>query len=386
MTTTIKTWRQKLAAVLEWSPVDKGQILLLMLVPILGQYMLWNAWVLGRPDRDQLVDVAAMHRLQQIENVMLGGALLLILLGLFLRRRRPDALWFQHLAVQYYAIVLPLLGYSIGLNAISTGIVLIGAPIFGFIVMDRRVIWLATGTAVALVLSLSIATAEGLLPYAPALQPATSAAVMRFQTYGVLGFAAPHFIFILLLADQTLHSWRAREDTIRALSRTDMLTGIANRRAIMELLDKEVARTQRHGPPFALVILDLDHFKRINDTWGHPTGDKVLQQTAAVLGGCIRQCDVVGRYGGEEFMILLPETTLEGARITIERCRARLADTLITTGSGETIRVSASFGLVSNEANFSLAADALIKLADEALYRAKHGGRNRIEAVRAAAA
>lgn len=377
--TTIRTWRQKLAAVLEWSPVDKGQILLVMLVPILGQYMLWTLYVLDRPDHTLLVNVAALNRVQQIEGIMLGGTLLLIALGLLLRRRHPDSLWFQHLAVQYYAIVLPFLGYGVGLNAISTGIVLIGAPIFGFIVLNRRVVWLATGTAVALVLSLSISTAQGLLPYAPVMQPVTSAAVLSFQTYSVLSFAAPHFLFILLLADQTLHFWRERENTIREISRTDMLTGIPNRRSIMEVLDKEVARTRRHGPPLCVVILDLDHFKKVNDTWGHPTGDKVLQEAARVLRESIRSCDSIGRYGGEEFMIVLPDTHAEGAAVLLERCRAALAATIIRAETGKAFHISASFGVVCNEKDMSADAEVLIKLADDALYLAKENGRNRVE-------
>ena len=215
--------------------------------------------------------------------------------------------------------------------------------------------------------------------------PATGADVVQFQLNSVLGFAAPHFLLILLLADQTLHFWRKREDTIRELSRTDALTGLNNRRSIMELLSKEVARTLRHGPPLAVVLLDLDHFKRVNDTWGHPTGDLVLQQAARALKATIRQCDAVGRYGGEEFMILLPDTSLAGAEVLIERCRAALAATTITADNGETFSISGSFGLASNEQCHGLSAEVMIKAADDALYRAKQSGRNRVESVALAA-
>ncbi|MCC2636806.1 MAG: hypothetical protein K0Q68_525 [Moraxellaceae bacterium] len=383
-TTPVKTWRETLAAVLEWSPVDKGQIMMLMLVPVLVQYQLWAWAVLQRPDREELVNVAALTRLMWSEALLAVGAVLLIGLGRWLRRHWPDTLWFQHVSAQYYTLTLCYLGYQVGMNAISTGIVLLGAPVFGFIVMNRRVIWPATTTALVGTLGLSYCSALGYLPYAPVMVQPTTPASELFHLNSMLGFAAPHFIIILLLADQTLSWWRQREDTIRELSRTDALTGLNNRRAIMEMLDKEVARTRRHGPPLAVVILDLDHFKKINDSWGHPTGDRVLQQAAQVLRQCIRQTDVVGRYGGEEFMIVLPDTTLEGAAVLIERCRAQLAAAIITADSGETFTISASFGLVGNEQNMVLASEALIKLADDALYRAKAGGRNRVEIAAAA--
>lgn len=388
MTTTI-TWRQKLAAVLEWSPVDKAQIPLLMLVPILGQYALWAYIVLQRPDRDRLVNVAALEQLMSLGFLFITGGVLLMLLGLYLRRGhperarpdqvRPDRLWFQHLAIQYYGGVLIFMGYQVGLGAFTTGIVLLGAPVFGFIVLDRLAVWLGVGTALALFLGLSIATVQGQLPYAPIMMPPTDAASAQFQLYSMLGFAAPHFIFILLLADRTLNFWRARENTIRELSRTDTLTGLPNRRSIMELLQREVARTRRHGPPMCVVILDLDHFKKINDSWGHPTGDKVLQEAARVLRESMRQCDTIGRYGGEEFMMVLPDTTSEGAAALLERCRSALATTVIRAENGKAFHISASFGVVCNQKNMDTDAEALIKMADEALYRAKENGRNRVE-------
>ncbi|HEX5277755.1 MAG TPA: GGDEF domain-containing protein, partial [Fluviicoccus sp.] len=175
--------------------------------------------------------------------------------------------------------------------------------------------------------------------------------------------------------------WRQREDLVRTLSLTDPLTGIANRRHVLDLLEKEVARTVRHGPPLAVAVLDLDHFKRINDTWGHPAGDAVLQAAARELCACVRRNDTVGRFGGEEFMLLLPDTPLDGAKALAERCRARLEALDIRAENGERIPVTGSFGLVSNEQDLSADAEMLVKAADAALYRAKAGGRNRVEAV-----
>jgi diguanylate cyclase (GGDEF)-like protein len=281
--------------------------------------------------------------------------------------------------ILFYAAVLVYMGYQVGLNEIATGLVLLGAPVFGFIVLDRGAVWLGTTIGLILFFVLGLATVHGYLPYAPIMVPPADAAARQFHFYSLLGFAAPHFVFLLLLTDRTLHFWRQRENTIRELSRTDALTGIPNRRSIMEVLEKEVARTRRHGPPLSVVLLDLDHFKKINDTWGHPTGDKVLQEAARVLRESMRQCDVVGRYGGEEFLMVLPDTTPEGAAALLERCRAALATTLIRAETGKTFHISASFGVVCNQQDMNRDVATLIKAADEALYRAKENGRNRVE-------
>ncbi|MDF2446058.1 MAG: hypothetical protein K0S46_1294 [Moraxellaceae bacterium] len=379
MPTTLHSWRRKLAAVLEWSPVDKGQIPLFMLVPIMSQYVLWAYVVLQRPDRERLVVVPTLELHLILCLAIIAGGVLLMLLGAWLRRRTPASLFFQHLAVQYYAATLIFMGYQVGLTEIAAGLVLLGAPVFGFIVLDRRAVWLGTLTSLVLFFALSLATLHGHLPYAPILAPAADASARQFHFYSLIGFSAPHFIFILLLADQTLHFWRRREDTIRELSRTDVLTGLPNRRSILELLEKETARTRRHGPPMCVVILDLDHFKRVNDTWGHPTGDRVLQTAARVLRENLRTCDTIGRYGGEEFLMVLPDTSVEGAAALLERCRAALAATEIRTGTGEHFHISASFGVMSNHKDFDVDAAALIKAADDALYRAKENGRNRVE-------
>jgi two-component system cell cycle response regulator len=110
-------------------------------------------------------------------------------------------------------------------------------------------------------------------------------------------------------------------------------------------------------------------------------GDRVLNETATVLQQTVRQCDAVGRYGGEEFMLLLPDTTLQGAEALVERCRARLASMEITSDSGERIPISGSFGMVCNQYFLAASTEALIKEADDALYQAKEGGRNRVIAV-----
>lgn len=377
----MKTWRQRLAAVLEWSAVDKGFIPVAMLLPIYAQYLIWGLYTLQRPDRERLVDVAATNLLYMVMLSFIAGTVLIALLGLLLRRRHPHLIFFQYLSALYYAMTLVLAGYFVGTMTFAAGVVLMGGPLFGFIVLNRRLVWVAFLAALVLLVALTYATAFGFLPYAPIIRPPLDAASNLFWMNSYYFFAAPHLFFILILVDQTLSWWRKREDMIGILSRTDVLTGIHNRRSILDLLENECARTHRHGPPMCVVLLDLDHFKKINDSWGHPVGDRVLQQAAAMMRDSIRQYDAVGRYGGEEFMLLLPDTTLAGAESLVERCRENLAAISITSDTGEVFSISASFGLVCNEQCLAVSAETLIKAADDALYRAKEAGRNCVVAV-----
>lgn len=377
----MNSWRQRIASVLEWSATDKGMIPVVMLILTYSQYLLWGQYTLHRPDRDQLINVPVMQELTTLVLILTAGSILLFGTGLLLRRQRPNSLRFQLLTTVYFALTLSVCSHYIGTLTLSAGVVLLGGPVFGFIVLNRAVVWTAFIVALTTIVGLSYASSAGLLPYAPVVIPPATAAAQLFWTSSNFLFAAPHVILIVILADQTLNWWRKREDMIRHLSRTDALTGIHNRRSIIEMMEKESARTHRHGPPLCVVLLDLDHFKKINDTWGHPMGDRVLQETAALLRDTIRQCDAVGRYGGEEFMLILPDTSLEGAGKLVERCRANLANLNITSPSGARLPISGSFGLVCNQYHLTATADLLIKEADDALYQAKDGGRNRVVAV-----
>lgn len=153
----------------------------------------------------------------------------------------------------------------------------------------------------------------------------------------------------------------------------DMLTGLANRRKTLEFLEMEMKRSRRSRKPFSLAIGDIDHFKRINDTHGHNCGDFVLRETAQLLTSSLRGQDHVGRWGGEEFLILLPETYGTGAYNTIEKLREEIAARNYLY-EGKHIVVTMTFGLADSSENMEPA--GFIRLADEALYEGKNGGRN----------
>jgi two-component system cell cycle response regulator len=166
------------------------------------------------------------------------------------------------------------------------------------------------------------------------------------------------------------------EDAQR-MATTDALTGLLNRRAFLESVERERARSDRHVLPFSLLLLDIDHFKRVNDTRGHAAGDAVLKGVAQVLTKVARRSDVVARWGGEEFVIALAQTGEAGARVAAERVRRAIAASSHPAPEGEPLVVTASIGVASAESPWL--ADELISAADAAMYAAKGRGRNRVE-------
>jgi len=192
------------------------------------------------------------------------------------------------------------------------------------------------------------------------------------------------FLTLLVACAAALHAHlvvlRQRE-AMRILATTDPLTGVANRRQLLLAGEQEVSRTQRYGRRMSAFMVDIDHFKSINDTWGHPTGDRVIQALAESMCASTRKVDVVGRLGGEEFAIILPEADPQEACAIAERLRQTVQDTIaVLSDDGQTVRITVSVGVATlgpGDANFH----DLLGRADSALYAAKGGGRNQVVAV-----
>jgi diguanylate cyclase (GGDEF)-like protein len=175
------------------------------------------------------------------------------------------------------------------------------------------------------------------------------------------------------IVDLQMDLLRAREE-LRERANKDLLTMLPNRSAISTSLQQEIARCHRDRRSVGVILLDIDHFKKINDTYGHFAGDAVLRETASRLRANIRPYDQVGRYGGEEFLVVLPNCDLEQAKMQADRMRAKLNASAMKV-EGEDIRVSASFGVTVSDGS-EKNPDFFVRVADEALYQAKAGGRN----------
>ncbi len=200
-------------------------------------------------------------------------------------------------------------------------------------------------------------------------------------TYLLLGTGVAFSVFgaaIGLLTDEV----RQANAHLRTLTRTDPLTGLHNTRFFHQELDRECARADRDGTPIALIVIDLDHFKRVNDERGHPFGDKALVHVARLMSGFARAADLACRIGGEEFAIICPATELSEGVAIAERIRQAVDSTPVREDGFEW-PLTASFGVAVRSPG--MPAQAAFRLADAALYQAKARGRNRVEAAAATA-
>jgi diguanylate cyclase (GGDEF)-like protein len=171
---------------------------------------------------------------------------------------------------------------------------------------------------------------------------------------------------------------REKNHMLARESMIDGVTGLRTRRYVTEVLAIEVLRARRYRLPLAVLMADLDHFKRVNDRFGHPTGDAVLRFVSELLRRSLRASDVAGRFGGEEFLVILPQTDRDGAVTLAERWRQTLEEGSLHLPGGKRVRATVSVGVATFDARFERAED-LVRAADEALYAAKGAGRNRVE-------
>jgi diguanylate cyclase (GGDEF)-like protein len=286
--------------------------------------------------------------------------------------------------------VIELYAVSVALFALVTGpfespgwILCIGGSLVGFLLFSQRLVFVGVLTfqllvcGGALAMSMKLFRLDVLAQVIGVNDDLSRGAVARLSLLSV-GFS----YITLMLASHIIVRWRKREATFERLSKTDSLTGLTNRRHFVALVEHEMARTTRYGKPLSLVILDLDHFKLVNDTRGHLAGDAVLVAVGKILTSGIRTLDVACRYGGEEFALLLPETDLEGACELAARLGTALSEQPIDVGEGEPVYATMSIGVAAIPDPATASVDDFIRRADDALYDAKNAGRNRIVAAR----
>lgn len=218
----------------------------------------------------------------------------------------------------------------------------------------------ATGRRTAIDLALERATLGELV-----LRTASALSATRRETFETLAASLRH----------PLRNALMYREAVRASAR-DPLTGVNNRSNFRQVLDREVDLSRRHGAPLSLIMLDVDRFKSINDKHGHQVGDMALKSIASCMLSCIRESDILFRYGGEEFCIALSNTSLAGAAKLAERIRRQL-EILVVRAARTRVHVTASFGVATLGKNDDAA--RLVEKADDSLYRAKALGRNRIE-------
>ncbi len=212
-----------------------------------------------------------------------------------------------------------------------------------------------------------------------------SALAMEVQFYGGLFlFHIPYLDVELLTQLSSMIRIKQLQDELKEkmveldkLASTDPLTGLYNRRLFFQRLEGEVSRAGRHVSPITLLFIDIDFFKQVNDYYGHQVGDKVIQQLSNIMTRMLRASDVLGRVGGEEFMIMLPDTPKEPGLDVAERIRQKVEATVFQHGD-KTIPITISVGVFWTDNPAKMDVDIMVKCADQALYDAKDGGRNKV--------
>jgi len=247
--------------------------------------------------------------------------------------------------------------------------------------MSPRVLYLAALVILATIAALSMLWEFWLEDLVlPALgfrhEPENSADRWEFVLTTVV-FSAIALIGPMVVGTRFIRRDRALQEEITRLSQEDHLTGLLNRRRITQLLEHEVRRAHRYDTTFSIILTDIDHFKLVNDQFGHQAGDAVLKMIADVIKAGVRESDFVGRWGGEEFIILSPQTDIAGAISLAEKMLARLA----SAEFDKVGRRTASFGVASFNRGDDI--EKLIGRADAGLYAAKTRGRNRVEVITA---
>lgn len=365
---------------LDWAHIDRLLLLacLVMLVPlffggVLALTLFFAPWWLNPRVAIPMLVLHAVYLA-----TMLG------FIAAAQRKRRSVLTWslFEDVIIHSYVAMVFIQAWLSGTHYTTGMLLLIIGAYMASALADVRKVLHAYAVVVVMFFILGAAEASGLFTYAPIF----ARSPYKADGSPVWGWFAVHVSQVAALLAVTYvgimatKRWVERENLFREMSTIDGLTRLTNRRSFIERSESEFARARRVPiSSISCIMIDIDHFKKINDTLGHHAGDAVLVQTAALLLANARQYDEIGRYGGEEFAVLLPETSLEIATHIAERLREKIAGQQITV-DGRQVRVTASFGVACFPGEGIETINHLLRAADAALYRAKYGGRNRVVA------
>ena len=359
-----------------WTLLNKTMLILSLSIFINLFMLAWDLFVLYQPQFYPWVNLAVIHTHLSLGMIFMSVFIGLLLLCHFCSQQRWVEKFMPMLSVQLFTLVLLIHGYFVGSFSPATMVGYVGWAGVGLILFDRKIIYCALAPATIVLLLLNYLSTFAGLPYAPLfnMEPMNQTVMNPFWVMSMFFFLVPLMLVCLFLFEILLSQWRIREATIATLSRIDPLTNVMNRRSIANQLEQ---LHQQRKALYSVVLLDLDHFKHINDNYGHDMGDQVLIQVAECLAQHVREQDMIGRFGGEEFILLLPNTTTEQVQHVAERCRIALTELNFVYEQQQPFSISASFG-VSSSQNAS-EPQQIIRQADQALYAVKTAGRNQVQ-------
>ncbi|MFZ3193044.1 MAG: GGDEF domain-containing protein [Moraxellaceae bacterium] len=374
-------WFKNLSHSLEEKPVNNAIIAGFAVMLLHGSYFLWKIYILLHPDLHQFINIAVFFREILITAGIFLGFLLLIVALHKTKNNFKVSGTLVFLMLLFISLSMAYQGYTFGSMSLPSGVMLIAATIVGFILFDRRsVYWVSALAGVSLVAT-TVAAILGWLPYAPKLLESNFPSDQRaavFLLLNMLLVVTPAYLTVMLIADYFINQLKRRTLQLQQLSERDPLTQLSNRRVVYDYLARYDARLDLPWRQHTIIMMDIDFFKKINDQWGHLIGDEVLQHVATELQAAAESGDLVGRFGGEEFIVIMPTEQVDRAEAFAAYCQRQLSLYHFRPIDGVYHQLTASFGIVSASQGAGLNAQSLeqlIGLADQALYRAKQAGR-----------
>jgi len=316
---------------------------------------------------------------------ILAVAALLFWLGfyvwtrIFYERRGTRISWLLVVTIGAHVLTGTAVCYALGPYTAVSGLITVAALLLGMVLLERRWLWLAVAGWLLSMSLMHFASRAGVLPFLSLFEASLEHSDIAKVAAERAVAAALIYLPLAVVMDHLISVWRQDERSLSEAAQFDSLTGAYTRGFAMSVMERALLKARADGTPFAVLMLDLDHFKRINDAHGHARGDMVLKQTTRAMQSTLRAGDIVGRFGGEEFVVLLPGADLKKAMGAAERCRAGVEKMKIP--NAPYLSVTASVGVAAfPEHGEEL--DVLLKASDSAMYIAKANGRNRIETAR----
>ena len=302
--------------------------------------------------------------------------MLLVVLSFRYKRNKRFRKFISHFSPIFFGGTMIYAGYTVGIYSPATIAGFVNIVLIGLVFYSRIIIYSIAIPALIFTITVCYLTFNGMIRYAPVFSDALTHGEFYHNEFWIGSMAEvylPILLVSILFFEILLSQWRRRERNIKRMSQTDVLTNVFNRRHVGEQL---TALERKKKTAYAVILLDLDHFKKINDQYGHEVGDMVLQRVAAILCATTREQDIVGRFGGEEFILILKEQNLQQAIEIAERCRKIIEQEEIQLETKEILKMSASFGVALSQSHLNK--EQTIRLADRALYFAKRQGRNQV--------
>ncbi len=357
--------------VMNWNILKKCMLMLILGAMVHLTWIIWKSFILFTPTLWPWVNLPLLKSQLMLNSFFLVLLICLIWPCYVWSNKRWVKVILPYLAVGLFVIALCREGYLIGILSPATLISYISLVTVGLVLLPRVIVYSAFIPATLYLIGCSYFSYLGVLDYAPLFQINNESYSNLFWILSMLFFMVPILGTCLALFEILLSQWRHRERLIQKLSQIDPLTNLFNRRRINQCLEQLGQKTDES---YALILLDLDHFKQINDQYGHHKGDEALIKVSNILNQNLRDHDVVGRFGGEEFILILHHSTLTQAQHIAERCRQAIQNIQLQDDDGQTILVTASFGIAISTTE--LRPQQLLSRADKALYEAKACGRN----------